>query len=95
MSKYALKERKYSELVAESYSNPNYSQATKDIARVLGEEFNKRNNSSPMKITNEMDSDEMEQSLCTGYPMSEEDWEILHGKKPEEYVPDNIKLNER
>lgn len=90
VSKYALKEGKYSELVAESYSNPNYSQVTKDIARVLGEEFSKRNNGTSMKIINEMGSDEMEQSLCTGYPMSEEDWGILHGEKPKEYSQVNL-----
>lgn len=90
-SDYAVKDGKYSELVAESYSNSDFSQVTKNIANQLDKEFKKQNNSIMIKIENELNLDGWEDSLCTGYPMSEEDWRVLHGKKPKEYIPDDIK----
>ena len=31
-----------------------------------------------------------ETDLCSGYPLTREDWEIMNGKKPEEYVPEGM-----
>ena len=95
VSDYAVKDGKYSEIVAESYSNSDFSQVTKNIANQLDKESKKQNNSIMVRVENNLSLDGWEDSLCTGYPMSEEDWDVLHDKKPKVYVPDNIKLNER
>lgn len=95
VSKYAVKDRKSAEVIAESYSNPDFSEVTKRITKELDKQFKKRGNGISMKFENKAKIDDVDGSLCTGYPMSEEDWDVLHDKKPKVYVPDNIKLNER
>lgn len=85
VSKYAVKDLSPSETIAESYSNPDFSSATKKIAAKLDEYAKKGYNYNMAidKTTNQIQQEGMENSLCTGYPMSEEDWEILHGHKTE------------
>lgn len=90
VSNYAVRDSKYSEVVAESYSNSNFSKVTKDIAQALDKEFKMNRNSFIFKFENSIEEEELGDSLCTGYPMSEEDWDILHGGKVEEYIPEDF-----
>ena len=87
VSEYAVTDRSYAELVAESYSNPEFSEVTRQIAKTLDSEFKNRKNSIMLKFENKVEMDDTSDSLCTGYPMSKQDWEILHGVKEEKYTP--------
>lgn len=86
ISKYGVIDGKPCEVIAESYSNPDFSSATRKIVAKLDEYAKTGYNYNMVndKVNNRIQV-EPNNSLCTGYPMSEEDWEILHGLREEHH----------
>lgn len=78
------------EAVAEAFSNPDFSDFTRKVADVMLDKNLKLSlNNLSEKTINQAKNETPENSLCSGYPMSKEDWEILQGirKEPEsEYL---------
>ena len=75
------------EAIAEAFSNPNFSDFTKKVANVMTDKnFKVTLNEVDGKVINELNKETPSNSLCSGYPMSKEDWEILEGirKEPKE-----------
>ena len=72
------------EAVAEAFSNPNFSDFTRKVANVMLDKNLKFSlNNLDEKIENKAQPETPENSLCSGYPMSKEDWEILQGIRKE------------
>lgn len=71
------------EAVAEAFSNPNFSDFTRKVADVmLDKDLRISLNNLNEKVENQA-QETPENSLCSGYPMSKEDWEILQGIRKE------------
>lgn len=76
------------EAIAEAFSNPDYSDFTKKVVKTMMDKNLKIEvNSLNEKVENKAEKETPDNSLCSGYPMSKEDWEILEGirKEPGEH----------
>lgn len=85
VSDYAITNDK--ELIAEAYANPDFSKVTRAIVDELDRQFRQENGLS-IKVENRAKKEEVE--LCSGYPLTKEDWEVMNGKKPKEYIPEDM-----
>lgn len=72
------------EAIAESFSNPNFSDFTKKVYdTMMSKDFKLQHNEVDEKVLNSVD-ETPENSLCSGYPLTKEDWEIMTGQRKEE-----------